>query len=337
VSESVAASGIPQIVQPEWPRNSTSFQQSEQKLWTSATIVPQPAQRGGSAKSSAHRAQVRAKLRTMSFLSLATARRTSAAVAELFDMKLRAIRRDRAARRGPELFLLERAFDDCLERIALGNRRFDRTLLIGCPDSTWVGRLREVADSIDVRDPGPLFASAAGGQDIVEDAWDSRPQAYDLVLAVGTLDTVNSLPLALQLIRHAMRADGLFIGAMSGGETLPQLRSAMRAADAAAGAAAPHIHPRIEASALAPLLSQAGFHKPVVDVDRVSVSYPLLDRLVADLRAMAATNLLSARPRFFSRTARAAATSAFVEAGDGERTTETFEILHFAAWTPGDN
>jgi hypothetical protein len=125
----------------------------------------------------------------------------------------------------------------------------------------------------------------------------------------------------------------MFIGAFSGGETLPQLRAAMRAADAASGGAAPHVHPRIEASALAPLLVQAGFVNPVVDVDRVNVSYRSLDRLVSDLRAMAATNVLTVRPRFVSRTAREAATRNFSESGDGERTVETFEILHFAAWT----
>jgi hypothetical protein len=268
------------------------------------------------------------------FLSLATGRRTSAAVPELFDMKLRAMRRDRAARTGPERFMLERAFDDCFERIALTDRRFDHAVLIGCPDPAWPERLREVSATVEVRDPGPLFAAAAGGQTIVEDSWTPEPQAYDLVLAVGTLDTVNALPLAFQLIRHAMRANGLFIGALSGGETLPQLRAAMRAADGASGGAAPHVHPRVEASALAPLLSQAGFVNPVVDVDRVAVSYRSLDRLVADLRAMAATNLLSARPRFVSKAGRKAAVRSFAAAGDGERTAEIFEILHLAAWTP---
>ena len=107
----------------------------------------------------------------------------------------------------------------------------------------------------------------------------------------------------------------------------------MRAADAVAGAASPHVHPRIEAAAIAPLLEQAGFARPVVDVDRVQVSYRSLDRLVADLRAMAATNILVARPRFIKKAARSAAIRAFSEAGDGERTVETFEILHFAAWT----
>jgi hypothetical protein len=112
--------------------------------------------------------------------------------------------------------------------------------------------------------------------------------------------------------------------------------NAMRAADAVSGAAAPHVHPRIEASALAPLLAGAGFVDPVVDVDRVSVSYGSLERLIQDLRAMGATNLLTQRPRFVSRPARLAAIEAFAGAGDGARTIERFEILHFAAWSPNE-
>ena len=253
---------------------------------------------------------------------------------ELFDMKLRALRRDRAARTGPELFLYQRAFEDCLDRLSLVQRRFDRALLLGSPDPSWAERLRELAGELDVRDPGPLFAARAGGHITIEDRWEPPAAAYDVVLAVGTLDTVNKLPLALQLIHYAMRPNGLLIGALSGGDTLPQLRMAMRAADAVSGGAAPHVHPRIEASALAPLLSAGGFIDPVVDVDRATVSYASLRRLVADLRAMAVTNILAARPRFVGRKARAAAMSAFAAAGDGSRTAEKFEILHFAAWTP---
>ncbi|MFL6765485.1 MAG: methyltransferase domain-containing protein [Sphingomicrobium sp.] len=253
---------------------------------------------------------------------------------DLFDMELRSQRRDRAARLGPELFLYDRVFDDCCERIELTGRRFGRALLVGCPDPNWPERLRGVADEIDARDPGQLFAARARGSTITEDAWEPRQAAYDLVIALGTLDSVNDLPLALRLIRYAMSPDGLFLGAMSGGDTLPQLRAAMRAADAVAGVAAPHVHPRIDASALAPLLPDAGFANPVVDVDRIMVSYRSLERLVADLRAMGATNVLTERPRFVGRQARAAAIAAFAAAGeDHDRTPETFEILHFAAWS----
>jgi len=192
-------------------------------------------------------------------------------------MELRALRRDRAARSGPELFLHERAFADCLDRISMVGRRFESGLLIGCPDAQWLERLGEFVNQVTARDPGPLFASAYGGGAIVEDHWDPSSSAYDLVLAVGTLDTVNDLSLALQLIRHAMSQRALLIGAMSGGETLPELRRAMRAADEAAGGAAPHVHPRVEPAALAGLLTEAGFTNAVVDVDRVPVSYPSLE------------------------------------------------------------
>ena len=51
---------------------------------------------------------------------------------------------------------------------------------------------------------------------------------------------------------------------------------------------------------------------PVVDVDRVSVAYPDFDKLVDDLRRMAATNILSARSRRpLGRAARDAAREEF--------------------------
>lgn len=256
---------------------------------------------------------------------------------DLFDMKLRALRRDRAARQGPELFLLDRAFDDCLDRLSLMQRDFESALLIGCPDPAWPERLREFAPEVEITDPGASFANAAGGTQIIEDQWEPQRSAYDLVLTVGTLDTVNDVPRALLTIRWCLQPSSVLIGAMSGGETLPRLRSAMRAADALSGAARPHVHPRIEASALAPLLASAGFVNPVVDVDRVPVSYRELHALVRDLRGMGATNVLAQQSRTpLSKAAFAAASQNFASAGDGDRTTETFEMLHFAAWSPGD-
>jgi SAM-dependent methyltransferase len=255
-------------------------------------------------------------------------------VTELFDMKLRALRRDRAANIGPERFLAERVFEDCLDRITLVKRKFERALLIGCLDPEWPRRLLSVAQEVEVRDPGPSLAASALGEPIIEDAWEPSRESYDLVVAIGTLDTVNDLPLALRLIGSSMRPDGLIIGAFSGGDTLRQLRSAMRAADTVRGIAAAHVHPRIEASALSPLLIDAGFVKPVVDVERVQASYPSLERLVSDLRAMGATNLLHSRSPPLTRAQRNAALRSFADLGNGGRTTETFEILHFAAWSP---
>jgi len=255
---------------------------------------------------------------------------------DLFDMRMRALRRDRAARCGPELFLSERAFAECLDRLSVVQRRFRSALLLGCPDPGWVGRLSDIVPQVDVMDPGPAFATAAGGSQVVEDLWEPEPGQHDLCLAVGTLDSVNDLPRALLAIRFSLASDGLVLGALSGGETLPRLRAAMRAADTVTAVAAPHVHPRIAPSALAGLLTSAGFRMPVVDVDRVPVSYPSLARLVGDLRAMGATNVLNQRPRDpLSRAALAAAAAAFAD-NPTIPTVETFEIIHFAAWTPAD-
>jgi len=49
---------------------------------------------------------------------------------------------------------------------------------------------------------------------------------------------------------------------------------------------------------------------------------------------MGATNVLSSRAPPLTRAQHKAAVGAFSEGGDGERTTEVFEILHFAAWNP---
>lgn len=268
-------------------------------------------------------------------MSPTTTHRTSVAVTLLFDDKLRAHRRDRAARIGPELFLFDRAFDDCLERLSLIRRSFSSALLLGCPNPSWRARLQAICGSVEVFDPGALFAAASGGRRSEETALPVEPESFDLIVAVGTLDTVNDLPGALLRLRLALRPDGLLLAAVSGGETLPRLRGAMRAADAAAGAAAAHVHPRLTPAALIGLLHSAGFTMPVVDVDRASVSYTSLRRLVADLRAMAATNMLTQRPTApILRRGLKAAEEAFRNDITADRTTETFEILHFAAWTP---
>jgi len=251
----------------------------------------------------------------------------------LFDMRARAQRRDRASRSGAVLFLHERAFDEVIDRLADVNRSFSSALLIGAPDPKWVERLHEMTGKVTVIDPGPEFARASGGLHATEDSLDVEPESFDLIVAIGTLDTVNDLPGALLRLRFALKPDSLLIGVMWGGDTLPRLRQAMRAADSVSGTASPHVHPRIEPAALSQLLSSAGFEMPVVDIDRVRVAYSSFRRLVADLRGMGATNVLSARPRApLTRAALEAARTEFEEPGG--RTVETFELLHFAAWTP---
>lgn len=241
--------------------------------------------------------------------------------ADLFDRQARALRITRASRQGHDLFLHERAFEDILDRLSLVHRRFRGALLIGGRDPRWRERLLGLVETVDVIEADALSTL--------------EPGSYDLSVAVGALDTVDDLPTALLTIRFALQADSLFIGTIPGGESLPLLRAAMRAADEAMGAATPHVHPRIEPAGLSSLLTGAGFAMPVVDVDRVQVTYASFRDLVRDLRAMGATNILSARSRRpLSRAAVAAAERHFESEAREGRSAERFELLHFAAWTP---
>jgi len=257
-----------------------------------------------------------------------------------FDRSVRRQRRDRAAASGGSAdYLHRRAADELLERLDLVRRDFRTALDLGCRNLYLTRRLRERGLDVVTADAGSAYAAAAaGGVQCDEDRLPFADSAFDLVVSVGALDTVNDLPGALTLVRRALRPDGLFLAAFAGAGSLARLREAMRAADEAEApeAASPRIHPQIDVRAAGDLLTRAGFALPVVDTESVNVRFSSLARLVADLRAMGATNLLAARARRpLGRFALAAAAATFAEHADADgKTGERFEILHLSGWAP---
>ena len=205
--------------------------------------------------------------------------------------------------------------------------------MLGCPSPDWRPQLQTIAHDVDIVDPGLLFADRASGLQAEEDQHDFGEKRYDLCVAIGTLDTVNDVRLALQSIGRALRSDAPLIGAIAGGNSLPKLRASLIEAGRSTGRVAGRTHPRIEAATLAQLLSTAGFSMPVVDVDRIRLRYENLDKLVSDLRSMAATNILAQRPPVMSKAEALQARMAFSALGNNGRTEEIVEILHFLAWT----
>lgn len=254
----------------------------------------------------------------------------------LFDSSLRVQRRDRAHRVGPETFLHDRAFADLLERLALVERRFERALLTSALNAEWKGLLEQHVDHVDLIDPSTSLAIAGGGKSGSEETLDVEPANYDLVLSLGTLDTIETLPETLARLRFSLRSGGLLIGAMSGGDSLPLLRACMAKADGVIGTARPHLHPRVDPASLTQLLANAGLAMPVVDVDAVTVRYSSFDRLISDLRAMGATNILTERPKnALPKSAYRAAKSHFEsQAAPDGKSAERFDILHFMGWSP---
>lgn len=226
----------------------------------------------------------------------------------MFDTSALAQVRARAARRPPS-FLDQRIWDDLGDRVALLHRRPRTALLLGPATAA----ANETAEALGIR--------------LVADA-DSAP-AVDLVLAVRWLETEDDLAPTLAALGALLPPGTPLLGASLGGNSLSALRAALTETDRPSGTVAPRAHPRLEPGALAELFQQSGFVTPVVDVDRVEVRYSLLDRLVADLRDLGATNVLEARSRrYVGKAWRDRLASAF-----SPGTMERFDILHFSAWT----
>jgi SAM-dependent methyltransferase len=234
-----------------------------------------------------------------------------------FDAALGRRRRARTGAGKDEAFWLHRrAAGELLDRLELVARPFARALVLGA--DPWLGtQLRERGlDVVTVEEEGlPSLQTAS----------------FDLAVSVGLLDTINDLPGTLALLRRALKPDGLFLAAFAGAGSLPRLRQAMRAAEAAEGRdPSPRIHPQIDVRAAGDLLTRAGFALPVADREVVEVRYAALARLLADLRLTGSTNILAQRSRIpFTRTGLAAAMAEF-----GEGTVERFELIFLSGWAP---
>jgi malonyl-CoA O-methyltransferase len=124
---------------------------------------------------------------------------------------------------------------------------------------------------------------------------------HRLPLATGSIDIVVSnllLPGAADPqqifteVHRVLRNPGLFLFTTLGPDSLAELRQAWAAIDSY-----PHVHEFADMHNVGDALVRAGFSDPVMDTETITINYGGLDRLVADLRAVAATNISSARRR----------------------------------------
>lgn len=249
---------------------------------------------------------------------------------EIFDRFARRLRRDRAAPlyAGHD-FLRSAMLDGIADRLDAVNRTFADVLDLGCFDGAFVPPPGARVTRIDA---GRVFAKRADGIQSDEDVLPVEPESFDLVVSAGVLDSVNDVPGALTQIRRALRPDGLFLGAFTGGGSLTIARASFLEAEAERPAA--RFHPMIDVRSAGDLLVRAGFALPVADSETLTVRYPDLFRLLGDLRGMAASNVLKGRVPL-TRRALGAATSAFADRADPDgRTAERFDLIFLTGWAP---
>lgn len=243
--------------------------------------------------------------------------------------------RDRANDRFAEHDFLYRAMlDGLIERIGDVSRPLQDVLVIGCPDRSARDQLAAMGKRVICCDPGAKNAALNAGFQTEEDELPFPENSFDLVLACGTLDSVNDLPGALINARRVLRPDGLFLAACTGAGTLPRLKSALLEAEGDRAAA--HIHPQIDIRAAGDLLARAGFSMPVADLEMLTVRYSSIIRLMHDLRHMGACNVMARErsgPLTKDSIARATAYFTTQAAADG-KVSEQFALLFLSGWKP---
>ncbi|XP_035865452.1 arginine-hydroxylase NDUFAF5, mitochondrial isoform X4 [Phyllostomus discolor] len=112
-----------------------------------------------------------------------------------------------------------------------------------------------------------------------------RENTFDLVVSSLSLHWVNDLPRALEQIHYVLKPDGVFIGAMFGGDTLYELRCSLQLAETEReGGFSPHVSPFTAVNDLGHLLGKAGFNTLTVDTDEIQVNYPGMFELMEDLQ-----------------------------------------------------
>ena len=190
--------------------------------------------------------------------------------------------------------------------------------------------------------PAMVACATSPARLVADEEWlPIRADSLDLVVSALSLHWVNDLPGALVQIRQALRPDGLLLAAMLGGETLFELREAFLQAEAGQeGGARPHVSPFPDVQTLGALLQRTGFALPVVDSDRITVTYESAEALMHDLRAMGEANAATARARRFARrgTIRAAVACYREMFGSADgHIPATFQVLYLTGWRPHDS
>jgi SAM-dependent methyltransferase len=247
----------------------------------------------------------------------------------LFDRALLHARIERARRGGPATFLLDRVAEDMADRLQAVTRGFSNVAEIGSP-----GELlrKPIADR---------FKSITRIDFDESETLQIEPESIDLAVSALALQFVNDLPGALAQIRRALRPDGLLLAAMVGGDTLTELRQAFAEAEAECeGGVSPRVAPFADLRDIGRLLQRAGFALPVTDVDSLVVRYDNAFALMADLRAMGATNVMVERRRTPTRIATMLRMSEIYASRfsdpDG-RIRATFDIIWLSGWAPHDS
>ncbi|KIK98313.1 hypothetical protein PAXRUDRAFT_824008 [Paxillus rubicundulus Ve08.2h10] len=247
--------------------------------------------------------------------------------------------RDEVADRMMERLLdIKRKFDTIVE-LGSGSGHFSKLLEL---DKTSKALMIDSSKKALNRDPDEEFeVEVERVQADEEKLLETLPRnSQEAIVSCLSLHWINDLPGVLVQIKEALRPDGLFLGAMFGGDTLFELRTALQLAETdREGGISPHVSPMTDTKDISNLLGRAGFTLLTVDTDDVRIGYPSMWELIEDLRDMGEGNAIVGRRPFMHRDTLAAASAIYKELYGNEdgSISATFQIIYMIGWKPSSS
>ena len=153
--------------------------------------------------------------------------------------------------------------------------------------------------------------------------------SVDLVFANAALQWSADPPQAFGGIARVLRPGGLLLFSSFGPDTLKELRAAWKAVDGE-----PHVHHFIDMHDYGDMLMRAGLADPVMDVERMTLTYADPMQLMREIKVIGAGNANVARPRgLLGRRRLAEVCAAYEQFRDADgRLPVSYEVVHGHAW-----
>ena len=260
-------------------------------------------------------------------------------VHEIFDTVLqrRNMRRAVALEDFPD-FLHRLVSDEICDRISMILRDFGTIVILADHPSGLESRLNETGKH-DVIFVGDQIGCGSFTTDF--ECLPLADESVNCIISLLNLHGLNDVPGALMQYRRALKPDGLFVAALLGGGTFSELRQAWLMAEAeATDGVTPRVAPFGDVRSFGALMQRAGFTLPVVDCDRMSVTYDCALSAMREVKHMGWANVMhgrSRKPVTRSLLAKVAAMYEGACAGTDGRVPMSIEIVYLTGWAPHES
>ncbi|MCU7922151.1 MAG: malonyl-ACP O-methyltransferase BioC [Candidatus Thiodiazotropha sp. (ex Dulcina madagascariensis)] len=155
-------------------------------------------------------------------------------------------------------------------------------------------------------------------------------QSVDMIFSNAVLQWCNDLQGTFREFRRVLRPDGMLLCSTFGPDTLQELRASWSTVDGDS-----HVTSFPDMHDVGDAMLRAGLAEPVVDMDRMRLTYDDVSALMRDLKSLGAHNVTTRRPRGLTGKKRFQAMLDAYEALRVEgKLPVSYEVVYGHAWAP---